>query len=189
MKKGNRGPVLCLDGKELQGPHAQHWYIHIWRRATESLHSALTAPYVQKACRNAFFCTDRTMYELWRAAGALCLTLIALCTENVLVLFSVYVHHHPHHLSCLHPCLSPSGCCLSCGSCSSFLIPQFLTGCLQSTTLRFPSGVQCIATSVMELASSCNMCLIQCHCCLVTMVSISSRWYHVERSWLEMVPG
>ena len=41
----------------------------------------------------------------------------------------------------------------------------------------FPSGVQRIATLVMELESLCSTCPIQCHHFPVMMVSISSCWH------------
>ena len=62
-------------------------------------------------------------------------------------------------------------------------------GCLRSTTFRFPSGVQWIATLVMELASLRSTCPIQGHRFLVIMVSISSFWHRAKRSRLEAVLG
>ena len=115
---------------------------------------------------------------------------------------SGYSHHHHHYPSrqlayraatkLLHPCLSLA---------SPWMVPQlwFIFFISASTVLRqvvfgrprirFPSGVQWIATLVMEMASSCSMCLIQCHHFLVMTFSISSCWHHAKRSWLEMVLG
>ena len=53
----------------------------------------------------------------------------------------------------------------------------------------FPSGIQWIATLVMELASLHNTCPIQRHHFRVMMVSISSCWHRAKRPWLEMVRG
>ena len=51
----------------------------------------------------------------------------------------------------------------------------------------FPSGVQWIATLVMELTSLRNTCPIQCYRFLVIMVSVFSCWPRAKRSLLEMV--
>ena len=92
----------------------------------------------------------------------------------------------------LHPCLSLA---------SLWEVPQlwFMFFISASTVFHqvvfglpcfhFPSGVQWIATLVMELASLCSTCPIQLHRFLVMMVSVSSCWHCAKRSLLEMVVG
>ena len=92
----------------------------------------------------------------------------------------------------LQPCLSLA---------SIWMVPQlwFMFFISASTVLRqvvfgrprfrFPSGVQWIATLVMELTSRCSTCPFQRHRFLVMMVSISSCWHRAKRSRLEMVLG
>ena len=99
-------------------------------------------------------------------------------------------HHHHHYPSrqlayraatkLLHPCLSLA---------SLWMLPQlWLIFFISASTVlhqtvfsrppfHFPSGVQRIATLLMELASLHSMCQIQHHYCLVMMVSISSCWH------------
>ena len=103
-------------------------------------------------------------------------------------------HHHHHHPSrllvyraatkLLHPGLSLA---------SLWMVPQlwFMLFISASTVLRqvvfsrpcfcFPSGVQWIATLVMELSSLCSLCPLQRHRLLVMVVSISSCWHRAKR--------
>ena len=93
--------------------------------------------------------------------------------------------------SSTHVCHWPaSGWCPGCGSCSSFPFPQFFAR-LPSVdhASAFPSGVQWIATLVMELASLRSTCPIQRHRLPLMMVSISSCWHRAKRSRFEMVLG
>ena len=52
---------------------------------------------------------------------------------------------------------------------------------------HLPSGVQWIATLVIEFASLYSTYSIQRHCFLVMKASISSCWHHAKRSRLKMV--
>ena len=108
-----------------------------------------------------------------------------------------FIHHYPSRqlvhrtaTKLFHPCLSLA---------SLWMVPQlWLIFFISASTVlrqvvfgrsrfRFPSGVQWIATLVMELASLHSTCPIQRHCFLVMMVSISSCWHHAKKSRLEMV--
>ena len=117
-----------------------------------------------------------------------------------------HLHHNHHHYTSrqlenrgaqkfLQPCLSLA---------SLWMVPQlwFIFFIFASTVLRldefgrpcfrFPSGVQWIATLVMELASLRSICPIQCHRFLVMMVSISSCWHQVtvgDGSWPKDASG
>ena len=92
----------------------------------------------------------------------------------------------------LHPCLSLA---------NLWMVPQLRVMLVISAAtvlrlvafgrprFRFPSGVQRIATMVMELASLRSTCPIQRHRFLVMMVSVSSCWHRAKWPWLEMVFG
>ena len=110
------------------------------------------------------------------------------------------LQHHRHYPSrqleyraatkILYPCLSLA---------SLWRVPQlwFMFFISDSTVLLqvvfgrpcflFPSGVQWIATLVMELTSLRSKCPIQRHRFPVMMVSISFCWHRAKRSRLEMV--
>ena len=110
-----------------------------------------------------------------------------------------FIHYYPSRqlayssaTKLLHPSLSLA---------SLWMVPQLWLMFFVSTSVvlhqvvfrpprfYFPSGVQWIATLVMELASLQSTCPIQRHRILLMMVSISSCWHRAERLWLEMVLG
>ena len=86
-----------------------------------------------------------------------------------------------------HPCLSPASLWM--------VLPQWFMFFISASTVfhqvvfgrprfHFPSGVQWIGTLVMELASLCSTCQIQCHHVLVMMDSLTSCWHRAYRSQL-----
>ena len=114
------------------------------------------------------------------------------------------MHHHHHHHYPSHQLAKRAARKLLhlCQSLASlWMVPQlwFMFFISASTVLHqvvfgrprflFPSGVQWIATLVMELASLRSMCPVQRHRFLVMMVSISSCWHCAKRSRLEMALG
>ena len=101
-------------------------------------------------------------------------------------------HHHHYYLSSLraytaamkplHPCLSVASLWMEpqlCFISTSTVLQQVIFG---RQRFHFHSGVQWIATLVMELASLHSICPIQCHCFLVIIVSIFSCWHHAKKS-------
>ena len=103
-------------------------------------------------------------------------------------------NHHHHHSSLrllayraarklLHPYLSLASLWMSSQQCSSYLRTVLRRVVFGRPRFRFPSGVLCIATLVMELTSLCGTCPIQHHRFLGMMVSIPCCWLHAKWRW------
>ena len=115
------------------------------------------------------------------------------CEPTLLLLFTtitITTHHASWRIGQQRSASTP---CLSLAS--LWVVPQlwFVSLISASTVLRqvvfgrprfrCPSGVQWIATSVMELASLRSTCPIQHHRFLVMMVSVSSCWHRMGYGW------